>query len=373
MENIQLVGLFFEGVLSFLSPCILPLVPLYIGYITTSIDVENDSRIKVMMTTNCFVLGICTVFFILGLGVQSVRTLILNYQGHIALVGGIVLVVFGLMNLGKLPIQLKKTFKYNPKRLNNIYLNAYVLGFFFSFAWSPCIGPYLSNVLIASATASSWMSFAAIIAYGLGFVIPFLFIGVFSDFALTWIKKHMNIIEWTAKLGGIVIICMGLWMAYDGYNQIGQPSMPTAEDGDKIPAYDFSLYDQYGVLHEASDYLGEDLILQFYASWCTYCKQSMPELQQFAEDNNMQVLLVSAPGSTGEISEAEMITFLSESGITIPTLMDVTTEMFYYYGISGFPTTYFIDKDGYILGYQSGALDYETLEMIMQHIDENMR
>ncbi len=373
MENIQLVGLFFEGVLSFLSPCILPLVPLYIGYITTSIDLEKDSKLKVMMTTNCFVLGICTVFFVLALGVQSIREVILNYQAYISLVGGIVLIVFGLMNLGTLPIQLKKTFKYNPKRLNNIYLNAYVLGFFFSFAWSPCIGPYLSNVLIASATASSWMSFAAIIAYGLGFVILFLFIGVFSDFALSWIKKNMNIIEWTTKLGGVVILCMGIWMAYDGYQQINTPSMPTAVKGDKIPALDFSLYDQYGELHEASDYLGEDVIIQFFASWCTYCKQNMPEVQRYAEENNMKILLVCAPGANGELSEEEMIAFLNDTGITLPTLMDVDTEMFYYYGISSFPTTYFIDGDGYILGYQSGALNYDTLEKIMQHIDENLR
>lgn len=366
MDITNLGLLFLEGLLSFLSPCILPLVPLYVGYLTQAVKGDEKRQTKIMILTNCFVLGICTVFFIMALGANSIRTVIQSYQAEISVVGGLVLIVFGIINFGLFKNPFAKTLKFEARKHQNPYINAYLIGFFFSFGWTPCVGPYLSNVILKASTTSFLMGNVSILAYALGFVIPFLLLGIFTDLALRLIKNHMNVLKWTTKLGAVVLVVMGIMMTKDGLERIDKKMPATSETG-QTPAYNFSLFDQNGVNHHAEDYLGEKTIVQFMTTWCKFCKQSVSVLESYAlEHPEYQILLVMAPGSQGEMSKVDMITYINEEKYQLPVLMDETYEMFGYYSISSFPTTFYIDAEGYVLGYTSGLLDKEALNNIME-------
>ena len=173
-------AMFVEGVLSFFSPCILPLIPLYIGYLTADAKTVDENgvitykRSKVMLTTFFFVLGISTVFFIAGLSILTFKEFFDEYKIVFSMLGGMLLLVFGLiyLNIIKIPAldsEHRLPIKLNFKKMS--YFKAFALGFFFSFAWTPCIGPMLSSAVIMAANASSvWLGNAYLLAYALGFI-----------------------------------------------------------------------------------------------------------------------------------------------------------------------------------------------------------
>ena len=371
MDYTLLTGLFIEGILSFISPCILPLVPLYIGYMTS--DVKN-SKVNVMINTNFFVLGISTVFFIMGLGVSSLKEFISDYQVYISIAGSIILVIFGLANIGLLKkFQLVKTIKYYPKVLDKKGpLNAYILGFFFSFAWSPCVGPYLANALLLASTASSSViGNLYILAYALGFIIPFLIIGLFTEQALKLIKNHMNILENTVKIGGLVMILMGLYMGYDAYNQYNiMKNIEPKVDEEKVLAIDFTLEDQFGNTHSLSDYQGNYLMLQFVASWCKYCQLGYQDMIEVSKETGVPVLFMTTPNN-GDISKEELIKYYDSLNIDNPVLFDEKALQVSMYGISGYPALLIINPDSTIYGFHSGALPKEALLEVINKIKAN--
>lgn len=214
---------FLQGILSFFSPCVLPLVPLYIGYLSggaKTVDADGTIRYRrgrVMLNTLFFVLGVSFAFFLLGFGFTAAGQFFSRYQAVFTRVGGILVVLFGLYQLGvfgasrlmaqehRLPFRLDK-FSMSP-------IVALVLGFTFSFAWTPCVGPALASVLLmASSAASAAKGFALIGLYTLGFVLPFLAVGLFTGALLDFFKKHQKVVKYTVKAGGALMVLMGIMM-----------------------------------------------------------------------------------------------------------------------------------------------------------------
>ena len=234
-------SLFLEGLLSFFTPCVLPLVPLYIGYLTSD-QKEYDSpaakRIHTAAVTFFFVLGICTVFFIAGLGTSVLHEFFSEHRLLFLLAGGFLLLVLGAYYLGMIQIPfLEKERRISlAKPGKGGYLNAWLLGFFFSFAWSPCIGPLLTTAIIAAAGAATratgWLYLGA---YSLGFIFMFILIGLFTEEVLALINKRRSIVKYTKILGGLVIVGMGCYMLYQSADMINklqnpsQQSMPVAD------------------------------------------------------------------------------------------------------------------------------------------------
>ena len=139
-----------------------------------------------------------------------------------------------------------------------------------------------------------------------------------------------------------------------------------------VPAYEFELKDQYGNLHKLEDYKGKVIFLNFWATWCGPCRNEMPEIQKLYEEYAAQgenaevaVIGVAGPGMGGEGSKEEIAAFMEENGYTYPVLMDETGEMFSYYGISAFPTTFMIDREGNVYGYVSGQLTEDIMRSII--------
>ncbi|MEL6127581.1 MAG: cytochrome c biogenesis protein CcdA [Pseudomonadota bacterium] len=218
--SVALMIALLAGVMSFLSPCVLPIVPPYLAYMAGStmdeITDEQDMRKRsaVILSALSFVLGLSTVFVILGLAASAVGQLFLQYQDIFAQVAGVVIVIFGLHFLGVFRIGiLYREARVDAGDQGGSIFGAYVLGLAFAFGWTPCIGPILGSILSLAAQEASFvhgMMLMGVYAIGLG--IPFLlaaifirrFMGVMIRF-----RKHMGLVE---KAMGVLLIAVGVMM-----------------------------------------------------------------------------------------------------------------------------------------------------------------
>lgn len=411
--GIPVITVFLQGLLSFFSPCVLPLIPLYIGYLSGGTNkIDNNGKMyfdkkTVMINTFFFVIGISFTFFLLGFGATVLGSMFKNSQMIFAKIGGIIIIMFGLYQLGvfgtskKLSQEKRMSIRLDKMAMSPI--TALIMGFTFSFAWTPCVGPVLSSVLLmtASANTKTW-AFVLIGVYTLGFVIPFLAVGLFSAKLLELFKKHVNVVKYTVKIGGVLMLLIGLMMftgkmnSFTGYmSDVTSENSSTdktsedsvndekdtvsdEEDEDKeetntnlVKAPDITLKDQNGVQHKLSDYKGKVIFLNFWATWCPPCRGEMPEIQKLyekynTEDSEVAVLGIAAPGVGRESDIKGISSFLSENDYTYPVLMDQGGTYFRQLGITSYPTTYMITKDGEIFGYVSGAISYDIMEDIIR-------
>jgi cytochrome c-type biogenesis protein len=209
------------GALSFLSPCVLPLVPPYLCYISgLSLDdlaseekpVENHHRQKVMLAALCFVLGFTTVFVLLGATASAAGQVLRDYMSTLTIVAGVAIIIMGLNFLGlfRLPILARDT-RYHHQGEGVTLIGAYGIGLAFAFGWTPCIGPVLAVILsVAGTTESVGKGMALLALYSLGLGIPFLlaafsldsFLGFFRSF-----RRHLPRVE---KVMGAMLVVTGI-------------------------------------------------------------------------------------------------------------------------------------------------------------------
>lgn len=448
--GISSITVFAQGLISFFSPCVLPLIPLYIGYLSGGAKTVDESgnitykRSRIMRNTLFFVLGISFAFFLLGFGFTAIGRFFHNYQTWFTRIGGIIVILFGLYQLGLFgssSLGKEHRLHFQPDSLAMNPLTALILGFTFSFAWTPCVGPALASVLLLAASASSSLTgFLLIGVYTLGFVLPFLAVGLFTKALLDLFRKYRSAVKYTVKLGGILMIFIGImmftgWMngisAYlsgntslnqgaEGNSQKGTEAEAVQEDGssaasdtdgnagsnaksgtseeqaadasgtdtksqtpeeqaaDTVPAPDFTLLDQYGNSHTLSDYKGKTVFLNFWATWCPPCRAEMPEIQEIYEEygeNSSDVIIlgIASPETGREGSAEEIAAFLSENEYTYPVVMDTDGIMAYYYGISAYPTTFMIDKDGNVFGYVPGQITKDIMKSIIEQTASGVR
>lgn len=401
--GIPALTVFLQGILSFFSPCVLPLVPLYIGYLsggTRTVEADGTVRYqrkKVLLNTIFFVVGISFAFFLLGFSFTALGQFFNQWQTVFTRVGGILVLLFGLYQLGLFgQSRMLASERRFPLRLDKLTMGpwvALVLGFTFSFAWTPCVGPALASVLLlASSAASRGHGFVLIGVYTLGFVLPFLAVGLFTGSLLDFFKKHQKVVKYTVKAGGALMVLMGLmmftgWMnGFSSYlSQFGAAptpaptaaadSAPSEAPGNPV-APDFTLTDQFGNEHTLSDYQGKTVFLNFWATWCGPCQDEMPDIQSLYEawDENAGELIIlglARPNTTGnpldkEGDAAHITAFLEENGYTYPVAMDAEGLAFYAYGISAFPTTFMISPDGTVFGYIAGGLTPDMMASIVR-------
>ena len=380
MEQINYIVVFLEGIFSFLSPCVLPILPVHLAVLSKSVNEDTMRKRSVLIrNTLLFILGISTAFFVLGTGISVFRVFLNTYMKWILIVGGLMIVGLGLFSIGDLNIpflQRERRFHYQMKEMRP--WTAYLLGFTFSFGWTPCIGPMLASVLVLASTRHAVEGNILLLLYTAGFTVPFLLIALFSEKMINLLdklKKHMGKIQ---KIGGFILIVMGLLMFTKGITmpEYVQPSneQQGSEKSQQIPmAPDFTLVDQYGQEHTLSDYKGKVVFINFWATWCPPCKAELPDIEEIYREYGMNkedvvILGMTFPNMDREKSKEEIIEFIEEEGYTFPTLFDESMELAYKYYISAFPTTFLINKDGTVEGYASGMLTKETMKEIIEKL-----
>jgi cytochrome c-type biogenesis protein len=215
MPNVTIVAAFAAGMLSFLSPCVLPLVPPYLIYLTgTSLeraaDAEAPPRVRreTIAGALLFVLGFSTVFVALGASASVIGALVRAYSAELAILAGVGIIIMGLHFLGFTPIALllreKRVEVAKPVGL----WGAYVMGLAFAFGWTPCIGPILAAILAIAASEPTVAEGAGMLAvYSLGLGIPFiaaaLAVGPFATF-LARFRTHLGLVE--KAMGGLLVL-----------------------------------------------------------------------------------------------------------------------------------------------------------------------
>lgn len=218
---------FLGGLLTFLSPCIFPLIPGYLSFMSgESIENlktgENQSkispRVKAFLGAVFFGLGFTIVFVALGASATSIGSFFREYQRLLAQIGGVVVIIFGLHMLGVFKIKfLMKTARINySKKAFPFYINAFILGFVFVLGWTPCIGPILASILaVASQESSISKGMVLLLIYSLGLWIPFLVSALAVNEVMAAIKKAGNVIIWVERVAGALLIIIGLLLVTD--------------------------------------------------------------------------------------------------------------------------------------------------------------
>lgn len=212
------------GALSFLSPCVLPLVPPYLCYMAgvsvedfradaqKQSDAASSKRQSLVFSAVCFVLGFTTVFVALGAGASSIGAFLRMWQQEIAIIAGIIIILMGLNFLGVLRFSLlSREARFQARNAPATPLGAYIMGLAFAFGWTPCIGPVLGPILTLAGGSSTVGEGAALLAvYSLGLGIPFLIAALFSGAFMRFLSRfrvHLGKVE---KIMGVLLVIAGL-------------------------------------------------------------------------------------------------------------------------------------------------------------------
>lgn len=383
--NITAVVAFVEGLVSFFSPCVIPLLPIYLGYLSGNLEEEKPSRKRTLLFTMTFIIGIFTALLLLNASISWISMFFQDASAWFMRIGGICIILLGLIQLGifKIPF-LQRTFHINfsfaGKRMNLVL--AFVMGFTFSFSWTPCIGPALASILIMASNAGSFLtSTFLVVVYAIGFSLPFLIISFFSKEVIQFIRKQETVMQVIVKLGAILLIIMGLMMSLGQLSILGGGGNTTTntsdtsnnDEQDTNAAPQFTLQGQSGETISLSDYEGKVVYLNFWGTWCGVCRNELTDMkalyEKYKDSEEVAVVTVVNPG--GQEQDIDGIkAFLEENEIAFPVLFDTESVVFAQYGIRSFPTVFMINKDQTIFGYLSGGIDLDTMENIIQQTME---
>ena len=375
-ELVQIFAIFLEGIISFFSPCVIPLIPLYMGYLATNakeIDEKGNVTYKkkiVLIYTLFFILGISMSFFILGLSFTGLGLFFKDNRKIFLEIGGIIIVILGLFQLGIIKVDFlnkekKLKINFNPNKISK--KTAFLMGFLFSFAWTPCVGPALSSTLIMASTASTALiGNLFVLVYAIGFLLPFIILGLFTTKVLNIIKRKQNILNYIVKIGAIIIIVMGCYVSYTGFTMESTKDKEPVKSTGKVELatpINFTLKDQEGNTHTLDDYIGKTIVLHFYAIDCFSCLDELPHVEKIYNDYNQNKddVIILGIANTSRNPKDDIIDFLNKNNYTFTSLM-AKNKLFDKYYITTYPNTYIINSNGNIAFVTFGSMTYEDLK-----------
>ncbi|WP_147104026.1 cytochrome c biogenesis CcdA family protein [Tateyamaria sp. syn59] len=233
MFDVTFLGALLAGLLSFLSPCILPIVPFYLSYlagvgmnqISAEAEISREVRMRAFLAACCFALGVITVFMGLGATATAFGQMVREYFDILRWVAAAIIIAMGLHFLGVVRIGfLYRQFRAEAGNTSNVgLLGAFVIGLAFAFGWTPCVGPVLAAILFTAAGQDTSSQGASLLfVYGLGMTLPFIAAALFIGPFMSWMarfRRHLGHIE---KAMGALLILFGVLIATNSINYIAQ-------------------------------------------------------------------------------------------------------------------------------------------------------
>ncbi|MGH7582036.1 MAG: cytochrome c biogenesis CcdA family protein [Gemmatimonadales bacterium] len=216
---------FAGGLVSFLSPCVLPLVPSYLGFLTgMTMDELVGNRYRAVGHALLFVIGFSLVFMALGAGATTLGTGLRAHKVLLARIGGVIVIAFGLYTLGVLRLPwLDRDVRWQAERKPVGYLGSVLIGMAFAAGWTPCIGPILGPILImAGSTAEVWHGIALLAAYSAGLAVPFLIAAYAIDAFRGWFQRFRRWMPWVQRAGGAVLIAVGILLVTGEFTRLAE-------------------------------------------------------------------------------------------------------------------------------------------------------
>lgn len=403
MEGLSIYNVlisFAGGILSFLSPCVFPLVPGYISMISgvsvSGLTGEEGSTLKarraVIANSLAFNAGLSLIFLILGGTAGLLGAAFLN-NVWIRVIGGIVIIIFGLQMIGVLKIAAlyKDTRFFDNKDKPAGLLAAFTLGLAFAAGWTPCIGPILGSIILLATTSGGWQSGLALSAfYSLGLALPFLLVGIFFNWFLSFFKSFKRHLHTVEVISGILLISIGILVASNNVTILNSPvvakwlpnwefllpqitpeptplSEPLERTAERTAAQiaatfpaapDVAFKNLTGKTVKLSELRGRVVLLNLWATWCGPCRHEIPALNTLhktLEPNGLSVVGVSYDDTASQVMDFQKDLPMDYQVFTGETQAKELSSI-------GLPTTYLIDRSGRIRKQIVGARSLEQFE-----------
>src|SRR3989344_4482252 len=208
-----IIGAFLGGLVSFLAPCVLPIIPGFLAYLAGTSTVETGPKRKeIFINSIFFVIGFSVVFAILGVLLNTLlENIAYDVQTWLSRIGGVMIIFFGLYLVGLIKIPfLEKEYKFGVKtKFKSRYFTSFLFGLAFAAGWTPCVGPALGVILGLAATAPG-SAFLLLLTYALGLGIPFLIVGAFTGQATEFINRHIVGLKYLNIVFGVILLALGV-------------------------------------------------------------------------------------------------------------------------------------------------------------------
>lgn len=238
--DVSFLGAFAAGLLSFLSPCILPIVPFYLSYLagitmnqfTDKGTLKDGSRMRVVLASVFFAAGIITIFTGLGAAASAFGQTLREYFDILRYLAGGLIIVMGLHFIGVFKIALLyREARFEAKTKPVSFLGAYVVGLAFAFGWTPCVGPILTAILLAAGAQDTVMQGSTLLlAYGLGMTLPFIVAAMFASYFMAFFARFRRYLGVMEKMMGALLILFGTLILTGQINRIAQWLLETFPD-----------------------------------------------------------------------------------------------------------------------------------------------
>lgn len=234
--DITFGGAAIAGLLSFFSPCILPIVPFYLSYMAglsmqelrgsdgSGPSLPPGAQKRLIVSAIAFALGVTTIFMLLGLGATALGSAFIQWKTQLSWVAAAILFVFGLHFLGiiRIPLLYREA-RVEAKTDPTTAIGAYVMGLAFGFGWTPCVGPQLAAILmVASGMGEVWRGALLLLVFGLGMTLPFVVAAAFARPFLAWVGRNRRLMGYVEKAMGVMLIVFALLIATNSINVIAQ-------------------------------------------------------------------------------------------------------------------------------------------------------